>query len=112
MTALYVRGRTASPSHWLLAAILLLAIASPASAAEPITVFLDQARIMKLPDRAATVVVGNPLIADLSIERGGIAVVTGKSYGATNVIAMDRTGAVLMEKTIEVTGPSDNIVVV
>jgi Flp pilus assembly secretin CpaC len=57
-------------------------------------------------------VVGNPLIADLSIERGGIAVVTGKSYGATNVIAMDRTGAVLMEKTIEVTGPSDNIVVV
>jgi Flp pilus assembly secretin CpaC len=112
MTALYVRGRTTSPSHWLLAATLLLAIASPAPAAEPITVFLDQARIMKLPDRAATVVVGNPLIADLSIERGGIAVVTGKSYGATNVIAMDRTGAVLLEKTIAVTGPSDNIVVV
>jgi Flp pilus assembly secretin CpaC len=114
MTALCVRGRAASPLHWLLGAIVLLAIASPAPApaAEPIVVELDQARIMKLPDRAATVVIGNPLIADISLQHSGIAVITGKGYGATNIIAMDRTGTVLMEKTIEVTGPSDSIVVV
>ena len=45
---------------------------------------LDEARIMKLPDRATTVVIGNPLIADLSIQPGGLAVITGKCYGATN----------------------------
>ncbi len=112
MTALWVRGRAGSPLRWLLGAVVLLAIASPAPAAESIVVELDQAKIMKLPDRAATVVIGNPLIADLSIQHTGIAVITGKGYGATNVIAADRTGAVLMEKTIEVTGPSDSIVVV
>jgi hypothetical protein len=112
MTALCVRGRAASPLHWLLGAIVLLAIASPAPAAEPIVVELDQARIMKLPDRAATIVIGNPLIADISLQHNGIAVITGKGYGATNIIAVDRVGTVLMEKTIEVTGPSDSIVVV
>lgn len=112
MTALCVRGRAASPLHWLLGAIVLLAIASPAPAAEPIAVELDQARIMKLPDRAATVVIGNPLIADISLQHSGMAVITGKGYGATNIIAMDRAGTVLLEKTIEVTGPSDSIVVV
>jgi Flp pilus assembly secretin CpaC len=114
MTALCVRGRAASPLLWLLGAIVLLAIASPAPAlaAEPIVVELDQARIMKLPDRAATVVIGNPLIADISLQHSGIAVITGKGFGATNVIALDRAGTVLMEKTIEVTGPSDSIVVV
>ncbi|MGB6540805.1 MAG: pilus assembly protein N-terminal domain-containing protein [Xanthobacteraceae bacterium] len=112
MTALCVRGRAASPLHWLLGAIVLLAIASPAPAAEPIVVELDQARIMKLPDRAATVVIGNPLIADISLQHSGMAVITGKGYGATNIIAVDRAGTVLLEKTIEVTGPSDSIVVV
>jgi len=112
MTALCVRGRAASPLRWLLGAIALLAMVLPAPADEPIVVHLDQARIMKLPDRATTVVIGNPLIADLSVQRGGLVVITGKGYGATNVIAMDRTGAVLTEKTIEVTGPSDRIVVV
>ena len=112
MTALCVRVRAASPVRWLLAATVLLAIASPAAAADPIIVEIDQARIMKLPDRASKVVVGNPLIADLSVQHAGIAVITGKGYGATNVIAVDRTGTVLMERTIEVTGPSDNTVVV
>ena len=67
---------------------------------------------MKLPERAATLVIGNPLIADISIQPGGIAVITGKGYGATNVIVMDRSGAVLMEKTVEVKGPTDRIVFV
>ncbi len=112
MTASCVAGRAPSPLRWLLGALVLIAIATPTVAAEPIVVALDQARIIKLPDRAATVVIGNPLIADLSLQHSGIGVITGKSYGSTNVVALDRAGAVLMERTIEVTGPSDPIVVV
>lgn len=111
MTALYMRGRAASPSRWFLAALFLLGIALPASAVEPITVEVDQARIIKLPDRVATIVIGNPLIADLSVQHNGIAVITGKGYGTTNVIALDRTGAVLLEKTVEVAIPSDIVMV-
>ena len=67
---------------------------------------------MKLPDRVATIVIGNPLIADASVQAGGLMVITGKGYGMTNLIALDRAGAVLMEKSIEVRGPRADVVVV
>ncbi len=125
MTAFCGRGRLAQSAlpwllHWLLpwllaallAAAVFAAAASRAIAEEPISVHIDQARILKLPDRAATVVIGDPLIADLSIQPGGLAVITGKGYGATNVVVLDKSSAVLMEKTIEVKGPDEPIVVV
>ena len=113
MSASCARSRAiVSPLHWLAAVLFLIAVVVPATAAEPIAVALDQATILQLPDRATTVVVGNPLIADLSIQPGGLAVITGKGYGATNFIALDRKGAVLLEKTVVVTGPSDKTVVV
>lgn len=113
MTAFCVRGLADHGLlRWLSAVLILVAVVAPAAAAEPIVVLLDQARIIKIPDRAATVVVGNPLIADLSIQPGGIAVVTGKGYGATNFVVMDRDGAVLLDRTVEVESPSDKTVVV
>ncbi len=84
----------------------------PVSIGEPVVITLDQARVIRLPERTATLVVGNPLIADVSLQAGGILVVTGKGYGVTNLLALDRTGAVLMEHPIEVQGPRDNVVVV
>ena len=90
----------------LLAAVSLV----PAGAADTLNVVLDQATIMKMPEKVATIVVGNPLIADVAVQSGGLVVVTGKGYGATNVIALDRAGAVLMERSIVVSGPVGPIV--
>jgi hypothetical protein len=118
MAALCARGLArARLVPWLKAVMVLFALVSPAAAAPPpaletIVVMLDQARLLQLPERAANVVVGNPIVADLSIQPGGLAVVTGKSYGATNLIVTDKKGAVLMEKTVEVTGAADKNVVV
>jgi hypothetical protein len=113
MTALCLRGLAAlRPLCWLAVALFLTAAASSVRADEPIVVHLDQARVIKLPERATTVVIGNPLIADISVQPGSLAVVTGKSYGATNIIIMDRSGAVLTEHNVEVQGPADKIVVV
>lgn len=115
MAALRMRGLLAQGAlQWLSAALLLAALAAPAAAAadETIDVHLDRARILKLPERAATVVIGNPLIADLSIQPGGLAVITGKSYGATNVVVLDKSGAVMMEKTVEVSTPGHEPLVV
>ena len=56
--------------------------------------------------------VGNPLIADVSVQTGGLVVVTGKGYGVTNFIALDNRGAILAEQLIEVRGPEDHVVVV
>jgi hypothetical protein len=113
MTALCLRGLAAlRPLCWLAMALFLAAAASAVRADDTLVVHLDEARVIKLPDRAATVVVGNPLIADLSVQPGGLAVLTGKSYGATNFIVMDKSGAVLIEHNVEVQGPLDKIVVV
>ncbi len=90
--------------------VAALAAASAARAAD-ITVIVDQAKIVKLPERVATIVIGNPLIADAALQPGGQLVVTGKGYGTTNIVALDRTGAVQMNKLIEVVGPRDVVVV-
>ena len=77
-----------------------------------IAVNVDQAKLVKLPERVATIVVGNPLIADVALQPGGVIVVTGKGYGATNFIALDRTGAVLVDRIIQVEGPTDQVVTI
>lgn len=76
-----------------------------------VTIALDQAQVMKLPDGVATLVIGNPLIADISIQSGGMIVLTGKGYGMTNLLALDRSGEVLSQKMIQVRGPRDSVVV-
>jgi Pilus formation protein N terminal region len=82
-----------------------------AATAADINVILDQARLVKLPDRVATIVVGNPSIADASVQPGGWMIITGKGYGMTNIVALDRSGGILMEKTVAVEGPQDVVVV-
>ena len=89
-----------------------LSAAMPAGANDAINVFVDQAKLIKIPEKIGTLVIGNPLIADVSVQAGGTLVVTGKSYGATNLIALDRQGNVLMEKTVQVEGIRDRTVTV
>src|SRR6516164_2793668 len=93
--------------------LLLLPIAAVAEPSDDaISISVDQAKLFKLPNRVATIVVGNPLIADVTLQNGGIIVVTGKGYGATNFIAMDRGGEVLVDRTIQVEVPTDRLVTV
>ena len=105
-----------NPSRALLALALGALLTPLAALAEPmagsIAVNVDQAKLVKLPTRVATIVVGNPLIADVALQNGGVIVVTGKGYGATNFIAMDRSGEVLVDRVIQVEGPTDQLVTV
>ena len=91
---------------WSLAAAILLWPAVGLTAPDPdrIAVYVDQAKLVKLPAKVSTIVVGNPLIADVTLQSGGIVVVTGKGYGATNFIAMDRNGEVLVDRQIHPVG--------
>ena len=104
----------ARPVFGLVVGILLWPLAAMAEPAvdATIAVNVDQAKLLKLPARVATIVVGNPLIADVTLQNGGIVVVTGKGYGATNFIAMDRSGEVLVDRLIQVEGPTDRVVTI
>jgi hypothetical protein len=79
-----------------------------APAPERVAVNVDQAKLVKLPGKIATIVVGNPMIADVTLQPGGIVVVTGKGYGATNFIALDRAGEIVVDRIIQVDGPTDH----
>jgi len=92
--------------------LLWPAIVLAAPDPDRIAVNVDQAKLVKLPSKVATIVVGNPLIADVTLQSGGIVVVTGKGYGATNFIAMDRSGDILVDRLIQVEGPMDQVVTV
>ncbi|WP_372424218.1 pilus assembly protein N-terminal domain-containing protein [Salinarimonas chemoclinalis] len=87
--------------------------APPASGPRDVlTVFLDHAKVIRLPERTQTVIVGNPFIADVTVQRNGILVVTGKAYGATNLIALDAQGLLLAESMVSVQAPLEDSVVV
>jgi hypothetical protein len=113
MTARIVRSDRGRFQRWVLLGALAIALVSPVAAgADPLAITLDQAQVVRLPDRVATIVVGNPSIADVSVQPGGVMVITGRGYGATNIIVLDRGGRPLMEKAVQVYGPRDNMVVV
>jgi Flp pilus assembly secretin CpaC len=107
------RARALFGFRALTMAILLWPVAA---LAEPspgvVAVNVDQAKLVKLPGRVTTIIVGNPLIADVTLQPGGIVVVTGKGYGATNFVAMDRAGEILVDRLIEVQGPTEQLVTV
>jgi hypothetical protein len=95
----------------LFVAICLAAAGVVPAAAEDINVLLDRAQVIRLPERVSTLVIGNPSVADGTLQNGGLLVVTGKGYGSTNVIALDARGEILAEHTVTVGAPSDGLTV-
>jgi hypothetical protein len=52
----------------------------------------DHAKIQRLSQPAAAVIVGNPFVADVNVQGGRLLVITGKNYGTTNLIVLDSKG--------------------
>ena len=99
-------------AKWAWTVIFAATLGATAGQADTVTVNLDQARIMKLPGQVSTIVIGNPMIADASLQAGGILVLTGKGFGSTNMLALDRAGKVVMNNTVQVVGPASSDLVV
>ncbi len=88
---------------------LLLALAGSVVActarAEEATVYvtLDHARIMPYPAGTETIIVGNPIIADVTmLKSAGRVILTGRGFGETNLVFLDQNGAVLSEARLRV----------
>ncbi|GJD47989.1 hypothetical protein OPKNFCMD_0702 [Methylobacterium crusticola] len=114
-----MRPPSRRPRAALRAAALALSVLASTGAATAresdagtVTVSVDNAKVIRLPERTATVVVGNPIIADVSLQRNGIVILTGKSFGSTNLIALDPSGAMLAESFISVQAGSPSVVTV
>lgn len=100
----------------LFAGVLALALAGSAESvradSSPIVISLDRARIIKVPDGTQTLIIGNPLVADVTMLKGnGSMIITGRSFGVTNLISLDSGGKPIDEATIKVTPPEQSLVV-
>ena len=104
-------GQTSIAIALLLAAGL--SAAAPARADEagaPISVKVNMARILRISAPAATVVVGNPGVADVTIQDARTLVLTGKSYGETNMIVLDAKGNPIADTLVQVVEPQADLV--
>lgn len=105
---------TARPAAFLLVSI---AAVSPmplhaAEAADPVVVTLDQAKVLRIAAPAATIIIGNPAIADATMQDSQTLVITGRAYGVTNVIVLDDAGEPIADTQIMVQAPTINVVTV
>lgn len=97
----------------LLGALSVILLTCAAQAAEQtLQVAVDRASVVRAPDNTATIIIGNPLIADATTQKNGVLVVTGKSYGSTNIMLLDAAGTVLSETIVNVTPATDGLVLV
>jgi hypothetical protein len=85
-----------------LACASLVALPLPAAASELIVRY-DQSTLIKLPRPVAEVIIGNPSIADVAVQGGNMLIITGKSFGITNIIALDSERNVIQDQRLFVT---------
>lgn len=96
------------PARRFGASLIIAGIAAFSSAAmspamaEDLMVKFDQSQILRLSRPAAEIIVGNPSIADVTIQAGNILVVTGKSFGITNIIALDAERNIIQDQRVTV----------
>lgn len=73
-------------------------------------VFKDQSRILKLDRPALRVIVGSSEVADVAVADPQTVVVTGKNYGATNLVIIDSDGNTLLDERVLVSIDEGNTV--
>ena len=84
-------------SATMLAALMLEATSARAA---DLVVKYDQSQLLRLPRPVSEIIIGNPTIADVSIQSGMLLVITGKSFGITNIIALDSERNVIQDQRV------------
>ena len=93
----------------------LLALSVPAAAQTGSTqsykVELNKTEIVRLPGAAASIIIGNPKIADITVQSSDLIFVVGRGYGETNLIVLDANGNTMMNADLQVvnTLPSNGV---
>ena len=71
--------------------------------AADLVVAYDQSQLLRLPRTVSSVIIGNPSIADVTVQGGNLLVVTGKTFGITNIIALDGERNIIQDQRVIVT---------
>jgi Flp pilus assembly secretin CpaC len=93
-------------------AMLLAPMSVAFAQSAPVTVKVNMARILRINAPAATVIIGNPGIADITIQDPQTLVLTGKSFGQTNLIVLDTLGNPVADTIVQVVQDQADVVTV
>lgn len=97
----------------MVAAACAALVATAATAANgSVDVTVDRASIIRAPEGTATIVIGNPMIADATVQKNGVLIITGKSFGSTNIMLLNGAGDVVSETLVNVRRALDGVVTV
>ena len=99
------RGIATGLSVWF------VALGGMALAGTPLTVQIDQSQLLSLDAEPGTIIVGNPSIADVSVN-GRQMFVHGHSFGETNLMIFDVNGKKMGDYELTVGNSSNNQVTV
>jgi Flp pilus assembly secretin CpaC len=97
---------------WL-AVIAIASGALQAGAAEEqdlLRVFMNHARVLKLDRPVAKVIVGNADVADATVADATTIVLTGRSFGTTNLVLLDADGNAIADERVLVSIDEGNTV--
>jgi Flp pilus assembly secretin CpaC len=85
-----------------LAFIVVIALPIGRARAADLVVRYDQSQLLRLPRPVAHVIIGNASIADVTVQAGNLLIVTGKTFGVTNIIALDAQKNIIQDQRVVV----------
>lgn len=94
----------------LVAAALVMTIGSPQVRAGDLIVHYDQSQLVRLSRPVSEIIIGNPSIADVSVQGNTLLVVTGKTFGVTNIIALDADRKIIKDQRVIVERDENRVV--
>lgn len=93
------------------AMVILLPLAGVATSDDDmLRVSMNHARVLRLDRPVSKVIVGNAKVADATVSDAHTIVLTGRSYGTTNLVLLDADGNAIVDERILVSIDEGNTV--
>ena len=92
------------------ASLAAMPVVAGKAKAEDLIVQYDQARLLTLDQPATNVIVGNPSIADVTLKSTKLLVITGKTFGVTNLMVLNDEDKVIYNSRILVKSDGSKVV--
>ncbi len=81
--------------------VAVFLLLTPAVAEDTLIVTVDQAKLLKLPSDVRTLIIGNPMIADVTLlKQSGTMVVAGNGFSKANFIEFDADNNALKPESV------------
>ncbi|MEE9380818.1 MAG: pilus assembly protein N-terminal domain-containing protein [Hyphomonadaceae bacterium] len=94
------------------ASIITAFLVAGSAFAGQLTLETNKTRPLRLAGEAASVIIGNPGIADVAVLDEHMLLLTGKTFGTTNLIVFDKDGRQIYSSDVVVTTSTSSLVTI